>query len=336
MTLDELIKRVPQETEDRVEKTRQRFNGVIRTILRDEMALRLSLAPSDGSDAASREAVSIPVRVVAGAPLSDNKSITIKDIDALAILLGQHRSSLEALAASARALQPLFKALNDRQFASEDPVPVEEIERSETWANGLLNRLKKADPLKGILNFREDVLGRYVYRLPVFEKWRNRWTADPFKGEIALYWGVIGLVAELLNATPEDLTVVVLAHELAHAYTHIGADIDGARWASREFAGADVEFKEGLAQYYTMRVCNRLEGRVPGAILAFNGLLPRQPEPYHVQTAWIKSRSSPEHVRIAMIEARRKGIGKVPEFEALLESARGRLVVRTLPDSSSS
>jgi hypothetical protein len=58
---------------------------------------------------------------------------------------------------------------------------------------------------------------------------------------IRLYWGVIELVSEWLGCGIEDLAIVVLARELAHAYTQLGADIDGRRWAAPSFAKAAAE-----------------------------------------------------------------------------------------------
>src|SRR4029077_10395808 len=43
-----------------------------------------------------------------------------------------------------------------------------------------------------------------------------------------------------LGCDVEDLTVVVLTHELAHAYTQLGADIEGRRWAAPLFAKAEI------------------------------------------------------------------------------------------------
>jgi hypothetical protein len=108
-------------------------------------------------------------------------------------------------------------------------------------------------PLKKVLSVREDFLGIYEYDargLFADEQAINRAT-------IRLYWGVIGLVSEWLGCSIEE----VLAHELAHAYTQLGADIDGRRWAAPSFAKAETALKEGLAQYYTDRVLRRLEAR---------------------------------------------------------------------------
>jgi hypothetical protein len=107
--------------------------------------------------------------------------------------------------------------------------------------------LNKHDPLKRVLLVSEDFLGVYEYDAKdLFEDQRavNRAT-------IRLYWGVIGLVSQWLGCAVEDLAVVVLTHELAHAYTQLGADIEGRRWAAPAFARSETALKEGLAQYYT-------------------------------------------------------------------------------------
>ena len=128
----------------------------------------------------------------------------------------------------------------------------------------LLGRLDAYDPVKIILEVNEDVLGVYRYKLP--SRFRPE---DPWSGSIELYWGVIGVVAAATGVTIEALTVVVLAHELAHAYTHLGADIDGRRWASTDFRDSAHPLKEGLAQYYTYRVLDRLRVRMPEAFCRF-------------------------------------------------------------------
>jgi hypothetical protein len=324
MRLEELIKRVPEATEGLVEAARQRYNSVIRTILREEMALRLTPpAGADGSEWVGREAVNIPVRVVTGVPDDADREIRLDDIDTLAILLGQHRSTLEALCRSTKSTWELISAM--RRLDPPVEAPLEAVQVCQEWSESLLKRLAKADPVKTILSFKDDILGRYIYRLPPSNSLNFGSSPDPFKGEVELYWGVIGLVCELLNATAEELTVVVLAHELAHAYTHLGADTDGLRWGSIEFSKSDVALKEGLAQYYTWRTCERLKDRLPGALAAFTEMLPRQPEVYRTQQKWIEAKSTPEHVRAAMLETRRLGVGAAAAFMQSLTEARKRL-----------
>ena len=60
------------------------------------------------------------------------------------------------------------------------------------------------------------------------------------ESHVELYWGVIGLFSQILGLNPEALTIVILAHELAHAYTHRAADIDGKFWDSQGFGRTDL------------------------------------------------------------------------------------------------
>ena len=60
-----------------------------------------------------------------------------------------------------------------------------------------------------LFEYQEDTMG--VYRPQSFNS-----------GEVILYWGAIGIAAKYLQVDIEDLTAVVLAHELAHGYTHLG------------------------------------------------------------------------------------------------------------------
>jgi hypothetical protein len=100
---------------------------------------------------------------------------------------------------------------------------------AENW----LAKLDEIRAVEKIIGIDEDVLGAYFFRVP----------------EIRLYWVVIGITARALGVPPDALTIVVLAHELAHAYTHLGRDIDNERWDTERFAKSDLDIVEGLAQY---------------------------------------------------------------------------------------
>jgi hypothetical protein len=101
-----------------------------------------------------------------------------------------------------------------------------DLQSVANWSAALLKVLDQHDPLKSVLAVNQDFLGIYDYdsrALFVDEQAINRAT-------IRLYWGVIGLVSQWLGCDVEDLTVVVLTHELAHAYTQrrIGAILYGS------------------------------------------------------------------------------------------------------------
>ena len=121
----------------------------------------------------------------------------------------------------------------------------------------LLNTLRGIEIHKRLGAIKEDVLGAYFFRVP----------------EVHLYWMVIGLVAGVLGISVESLTVVVATHELAHAYSHLGRDIDGKRWETEDFARADLNIVEGIAQFYTEVVSPKLEARNPAVFPAYASLV---------------------------------------------------------------
>lgn len=76
----------------------------------------------------------------------------------------------------------------------------------------ILNEVEKAKKIiDGLKLIDEDILGIYSTN----------------KRRIEIFWKAIALIAPIINSSVESLTVVVLAHELAHAHTHIGRDING-------------------------------------------------------------------------------------------------------------
>ena len=108
-----------------------------------------------------------------------------------------------------------------------------------------------------------------------------------------------------------------------HAYTHVGADADGRRWGTTAFQRTDRALLEGLAQYYTCRVLERLSKLAPGAMDAYEKLLPHQPAIYRTHLSWLEH-YSPEEVRDAMLTVRCQGAGSLSEFQSLLNEARAK------------
>jgi hypothetical protein len=162
-----------------------------------------------------------------------------------------------------------------------------------------------------IREIREDVFGAYFFNVPV----------------IQIYWMPIGLFAAILDVSIEDFSFVVLAHELAHAYTHVGLDIDGVQWETKEFARADKMIVEGLAQFYTESICNKYATRQPGILKAFNKLLEKQSEPYTDFRNWGKQHAS-EIVRFSMIAARSNNIREYQNFKNEMKDIEKKVLAR--------
>jgi hypothetical protein len=166
---------------------------------------------------------------------------------------------------------------------------------------------------------------------PIVERIRSidrDWLGAYFfwQGRIELYAPAIALCSTRFGVPIEDMTIVVLAHELAHAFTHIGRDIDRRVWKTDDFAKADTFLVEGLAQFYTDRVCDRLVQRRSALRTAFDALNENQSPPYCEFHEWKKvGPFVGEAIRQALIDCRVSGIKEHLIFRSVLKTAHKRL-----------
>jgi len=158
---------------------------------------------------------------------------------------------------------------------------------------------------------------------------------------IRLYWIVLWLSASRLRVPIEDLAVVVLTHEYAHAFTHVGKDGGGKGWHTKQFQAADTRIKEGLAQAYTAEFCdwlNKTDGNA-GPKVAFERLLARQSEPYKVHASWASGADNREEcIQRALIQARLIDIRDYDQFVQAIRDAEkviGRHRPSTRPRTAS-
>jgi predicted Zn-dependent protease with MMP-like domain len=134
----------------------------------------------------------------------------------------------------------------------------------------------------------------------------------PENPRIELYWVLIGMFAVALECSVEELTCVVLAHEIGHAFTHLGRDLDNLQWDTANFVRAELTTIEGLAQFYTeltIKQMPRSSHRINGV---FENLLQNQPQPYHKHRQWRQSlgkgeQNISEAIRHTMLTCRYMG-----------------------------
>jgi hypothetical protein len=287
------------DAKDRVEHAYRQWNGILRDALRAEMALRLTV----GDDQQA-----VPVRIADGLP---EPLVTLfAEIPDSALWLSLNRGVFDQTSLGLDLLMGgLISGELERWLSSVAATEIE-LEHTKQMVADVLARLGHEDVIGRIGGLDRDVLGAYFLHLP----------------EIRLYWMAIALVAGMLALPVEALTVVVLTHELAHAYSHLGRDIDGRRWETVVFAKTELPVAEGLAQFYTAAVCAKMAARFPGVGVAFGALLERQSGPYRVHEGWARDDGSPgEVVRIAMIATRLKQITSYQGFEQELLAAAARV-----------
>ena len=271
------VERVVPECRAVVERTLKLWNLKVRSQLATEIGFQLQ-----------RRHVRVRVADGLPAPLSG----ILGGTDGLELLLLN-----QALLRDVVAGTWFMESVRDRVKASDGtivgPARPRDIRIVRETAEAWLKLIKGHDVGKALRRIDEDVLGAYFYR----------------RGEVKVYWLAVGIFSALHAVPLQALTVVVLAHELAHAYTHLGFDIDGYDWPTERFGSTDIAIIEGLAQFYTEIVCKNLEAQMPEAIQAFRHLMSQQSEIYSTHRAWVREdeRDSGEIVRVSLVECRRSG-----------------------------
>lgn len=291
-----------------VTRAKDKWNIIIRDRLRNETALRLTIGDRTQS---------VPIRVVDGLPDPFLRVIE-RFADAEWAILNE--ATLRNVASGTQymsKMRPLVQRHWPKRAGAATPAEIRRVgETAQAWIE-LIEELRAADQIIGI---NEDVLGAYFYEIP----------------EVRLYWVAIGIVARLIEVSIESLTVVVLAHELGHAYTHLGYDIDDHQWDSDLFARTNIHVIEGLAQFYTKATCEHLTERIPEAKSAFERLLEKQGPAYTSFRCWLPPKaegneerdSSGEVIRASMIECRRAGINSERRLREAIDRHRQEIQAR--------
>lgn len=302
-----LLKEYDPELQQRVFRSFRQWNNVLRDQLRNEMGFRLSIG---------EESQAVPVRVMAGFPAPFQGVVEEVPPGLWRFLL--RLPALESTVTGLNSVIETYSAVSVAAIPKEiPPVPPSSIAEARDFCEYLLHALHGIDIRKKLGGITEDILGAYFFRVP----------------EVHLYWMVIGLVAGVLGISVESLTVVVAAHELAHAYSHLGRDIDGRRWETEEFARADLNIVEGVAQFYTEVVSRKLETRNPAVLPAYTKLLEIQQGPYKVHREWAKRRpgaaddtllpQAGEIVRATLVQCRSSGVREYATMRQIIhESAK--------------
>jgi hypothetical protein len=292
---------LPANAEETVANAVRWHGDAVRRQIRSETGLRLSDAKLKND---------VPVRVVPGFPFPFAQLISDND-DALLWRLIMMRPQLDAACSGFDSLLQNWSHLEhwtNLPAIARGGAPT--LERARDILQSLRTLAETDRIIAKLRQIDEDVLGAY---------WHS--------GHIEIYWMAIAVFAGMARLSIEDLTVVVLTHEIAHAYTHLGLDIGGACWSDDGFQQTDRFVTEGLAQFYTSIVTQKLRNRLPMAFDAYEALLKYQSPTYHAHETWFTAEVTkhPEIVRFALLRGR--GIGKVldAEWRNLLETTHSEL-----------
>lgn len=294
----EQLEHYQPDLKQRVQRTVDQWNLIVRDQLCNETALRLSIEKESENNRPEQKATQIPIKVVDGLPLPL--------IDVLRRYSEQAPTLLneKAFTDTVKGLDIAIEQFSALETLCPNRISQSDLGNASDWFQQILERLKNFDIKHQLKELNEDFLGAYFFNVP----------------RVEVYWAAIGIYAQLYSISIEGLCLVVLAHELAHAYTHCGKDIDGTTWKTKDFSDADVHIVEGLAQFYTKTVCEKLAARFPAALEAYQALLQTQSPVYTEHEHWIKDHPHlKEAVRFSMIQCRSKGIVDYGEFMHILQ-----------------
>jgi hypothetical protein len=254
-----------------VQQVVQELNVPVRDALRAETGLRLNFQGRQQS---------VRIRVVLGFP-RPLREIAEHQPDASIWAVYLHRALLETTRDGLELLLAQWTTLlPDSQrplFGNEAPPNAgdqDAVARSREIVSGSLLRADSAALKKKLTDINQDVLGAYLFR----------------RGEVQLYWMAIGLFAGIVGRPVKEVALIGLIHELAHAYTPLGLDIDKFEWNTDAFAESDLRIVEGLAQFYTEAVIDRLRARSSGLQSTFDALLALQSKAHTCHRDWAKVR----------------------------------------------
>jgi len=300
---------IPVDAKERVDRAAKQWNATLRKHIRDATGLRLNDQDSNQS---------IPVRIVDGFPRQLANLINQYNDPVLwKLIVGQPK--IGGLVAGAEYLLNFWDEL---QNWGKLPKKWQASERSLARSRDLgvfLQQLAIAEKVrKEIQGISEDILGAYFYGT---------------ENKTEIYWIAIAMTAAMADVRIEDLTVVVLIHELAHGYTHLGKDIDGGTWETDGFHGSDADVKEGLAQFYTHAITESLAIRSPGPRAAYEAFLKMQGGPYLAHQKWLKQHPNRtgEIIRFTMVAARSTGRVKHVEWLKQMRKSGSSLGKKSKP-----
>lgn len=275
-------------------------NQNIRTSIRDETGLKFS-------EKGDRQGPTIAVVDGLPSPLAQLLEEFPDPVLWELILNGE---TLRSTQTGLQLLNSNFNLLTDFRKRNNIVLSHNEFQGTCGFVDALIRWLDSVAIKERFKKINHDVMGAYFFR----------------KRRIEIYWLPISIVARLLEVSVEGLTIVVLAHELLHAYTHVGSDHAGEQWDTETFANSDDRIVEGLAQFYTRAISRKLEGRIPGVVNAFEKLLTIQSPAYTCFSEWTDQRErAGEIIRFSMIGCRNKKLTNYEDFLTEMEKVRERI-----------
>lgn len=305
--LEMLVLSFNENLKDEVIRAKDKYNLKVRGVISEKTGVSLAFKSKEIETKMyetkmidSIDKSSIPIKVVDRVPLSLLELFDKFDDNHIELLLHYRR-----MKSAARELEFNINRYSTFTDYHQKSTSINELNQSISHLNKLIKEVEDCGILEAIQKLGPDLLGAYFLQ-------DNR---------VELYWLCIGLCNILHDLPIEDFTLVVLIHELAHGYTHIGFDKDGNYWDTEHFSHCDLKIVEGFAQFYTEMLCRDYFNQ---ATAAFNALLSKQSTEYTDYKKWFdeKEPDKYEKARRILLKTRKNKITNYDEFRHYLEKIR--------------
>lgn len=281
---------------EEVERIKDRNNQYIRDIISDRTGLSLvsKKSKTSHSDKGEIKRITIEIQDRLSRKLEE---ILVKIPNILLVYIlhfDRMNKTIDELHFQNDNNQAINSILSDNKESKQFSNEIE-------YLKDLKRKIEEEGIIKKILQYTPDILGEYF----------------PNDKSIKIYWIGIGLLHNFTGIKIEDIVIITLLHELAHAYTMDGFDKDGNLWEPEILRNMEPIISECFAQIYTDLIIKEnfkyLEEN-------FNIILLRLKEEYTIykELFILKEDNKFENLREILIKTRNMKMTAFSEFESLL------------------
>ena len=267
-----------REVKNDVFKFKEKHNKKVRGLISDVIGLSLSMPTGKQNE--------INIKVEDMIPESLIKLLGKYSDEEIDLIL--HFSSMK------RTLEEIrYQIDNFDNFSTfhRNSINLDHLIQTKKFMELQISRVNDSDLLQEIRNLGSELLGVYYLGSKT----------------IHLYWICIGLCTQILDIELEELTLIILIHELVHGYTHLGYDKDGENWDIDCFVKTDPRITEGFAQFYTENIYKNYFEKSLENFRKFNQYLPFY---YTEYERWFDKdeKAVLEKARLLLLQTRQKNI----------------------------
>lgn len=305
--LKSLVLNINSDLKNEVTAAKEKYNLKIRSVISEKTGL--SLTRKSEILHKSKDRNTVPIKIEDRIPLSLARLCEKYSTDMIELLLHYHKMKI-----AIRELE--FQYNNYSKFIEHHKNITDSnyLKNTIDYLYTLIRSVESCNILNEIKQLGPDVLGAYFFRHTNHYEYAEK---NFVNSRIELYWLSIGFCSLLYGVSVEEFTIVVMIHELVHAYTHCGYDKDGNIWLTDDFRNTDLRIVEGFAQQYTEFLC---KDYFENSSNAFKLLLTDQAEEYTKYKEWRldEEKNKFEKVRKILIDVRKLNIRSYDKFENLL------------------